>query len=299
MAVSLGSVVFYSVLAATPLGLWLFADRRWGGGFWRNAGRIIKDYRWHMGLFLFIMVEKNWVDSLNDPIRGVFGDKTWLIYAIEGDATYLIQRTLEHPNLTAALDFHYLWAYVFLNYFTVILWAYLDDRELANLAALNYSVIYVLSIPFYIFFNVQITSDYIPGMKSLLYHSSPGFLDFFVRADPLDNAFPSLHMGIPFGLILVTWWTMRKRGYTLRNWPNRSYLWFMIINTAIFGFSILYLGIHWLTDIPGGLFVGLMGAVIADEYHEDFFDFCHRTEKRVAGGVQGLWNWLRPGKANT
>ena len=285
MAAEVGRIVFWSVIGSTPLALWLFAARAWGGGLLANTRRLLRDYAWHWLLFAAIVVEKNWVDSLNDPIRGVLGAKTWLIHEIEGDLTLHLQRATEHGWLTAFLSVHYLWGYVFLNYFTVMLWAYRDDRELANLAALNYSIIYILAIPFYIFFNVEVTSDYIPGMKALLYHSGPGLYSFFTAHDPLDNAWPSLHIAIPWGLILVTWWTMRRRGYTLRDWEHRGYLWFIIANTAIFAFSILYLGIHWVTDIPGGMLIGLLGAIIADEWHKEFFALCDKMGR----GLRNAW----------
>lgn len=297
MAVDVGRIVFWSVIASTPLAIPLFAPRLWGSGIWWTVRRLLVDYRWHLALFMTILVEKDWVDGLNDPIRGVFGDKTWLIWEIEGGFVLWLQQTFEHPWLTAFLNVHYLWGYVFLNYFTVILFAYRDDRELASLTALNYSIIYILAIPFYIFFNVQVTSDFIPGMKALLYHSGPGFYSFFTAHDPLDNAWPSLHIAIPFGLILVCWWTMRRRGYTLRDWEHRKYLWFVIANTAVFAFSILYLGIHWVTDIPGGMLVGLLGAVIADEFRFAFFAFFERLERRAWGVARPLLEKVRGGKS--
>ncbi len=284
--------MFWSVIGTTPFALLVATKRRYDVGLLANLARMLREYPAHLLLFFAILFEKNWVDGLNDPIRGVFGDFTWLLAELEGTLTYTIQSALETAWLTAFLNIHYLWMYVFMNYFTVLLFAYVDDRELANLAALNYSVIYLLAIPFYIFFNVQVTSDYIPGMKSLLYHSGADFFAFFVAGDPLDNAFPSLHIAIPFGLILCLYWTMRRRGYTLRDWEFRGYLWFLIVNTAVFGFSILYLGIHWATDIPGGLLVGLLGATVADELHWGFFGAFERALKRPLDALDRVVDWL-------
>ena len=299
MAVDVGRIVFWSVIASTPVAVPLFAPRLMRAGLFATVRRLLVDYRWHLVLFMASLVEKDWVDGLNDPIRGVFGDKTWLVWEIEGGLTQWIQQTFEHPVLTALLSVHYLWGYVFLNYFTVILFAYRDDRELANQAALNYSLIYLLAVPFYIFFNVQVTSDYIPGMKALLYHSGPGFYSFFTSHDPLDNAFPSLHIAIPFGLILCLWWTMRRRGYTLRDWEHRGYLWFLIANTTVFAFSILYLGIHWFTDIPGGMMVGLLGATIADEFQHGFFHSMGRVERGALRLVRRFRRTLVPSRQRT
>ncbi|HEX2066935.1 MAG TPA: phosphatase PAP2 family protein [Candidatus Thermoplasmatota archaeon] len=297
MALSLGTITLWTVLAATPLGLWWFERRRWPGGVWANMVRLATHYTWNFLLFAIIVAEKTWVDSLNDRVRGVFGDRTWLLWKLEGPAAYHVQQAFEAPWLTAFLNVHYLWVYVFLTYFAVLLWAYRDDRELADLASLTYSIIYLLAVPFYIFFNVQVTSRYIPGMRSLLYNAGPGWHSFFLAHDPLDNAFPSLHIAIPFGLICVAWWTMRRRGYTLRDWEHRGFLWFLIAKTALFAFSILYLGIHWITDIPGGILVGLLGATIADEFRTEFARAFTRLQRVL--GAPFRWAFRDGGRLRT
>lgn len=271
LAGSLGTLLLVGSIMLTPFAILVFRPRMMGGGVFGNARRMLRDYWPHYLLFLALLWAKGLVNQINHPARGVFGDFTGLIHGIEGNLVHSLQSLFEHAWVTAVLNFNYLFAYTFIIYLGVVLASYADDRDLANKFALNYVVIYVLAVPFYIFFNVQVTSDFIPGMRALLYHAGPQYFMFFTATDPLDNAFPSLHMGIPWGMFLLMWWTMRQRGHTTRTWNYRWFLWFLAFQLIVFAFSILYLGIHWLTDIPGGLLIGLLGAVIVEEVHRGFF----------------------------
>ncbi len=285
---TIGGALFLGCLAASPLALLLFRPRVMGGGLLGNAHRMLSEYWPHYLLFFVVYLQKNFVDDLNHPVRGVFGDFTALIHNIEGDLVYHVQVMFSNPVFTDILSFNYLFAYIFIIYFSVILASYADDRELANKFALNYVVLYLLAIPFYVFFNVQIVSDYLPGMKALLYHSGPAYFTFFTANDPLDNAFPSLHIALPWALFLSAWWTVRKRGQTLRTSRYRAYLWFLGVQIVVFAFSIMYLGIHWATDIPGGLLIGILSATIVDELHGDFF----RRYRAATDWMEGRLKWL-------
>lgn len=125
---------------------------------------------------------------------------------------------------------------------------------------LNYLLIYALAVPYYLFFNVEVTSSWIPGMEALLYHDG-WYTVFYATHDPLDNAVPSLHVAIPFGIILLNWLHCKEKNIKMREWTHWPYHLFIVINTILFVFTIAYLGIHWLVDIPLGMIVGGIGAL--------------------------------------
>jgi membrane-associated phospholipid phosphatase len=218
-------------------------------------------YYLHALTYGLMLLFRRTTDYLNDPLKPIAGDHTALLYAIEGRAVYYVQALFENLLLTTVLNFHYLFIYLFLIFFTPLYFIYSRDRDLADKAVLNYVFIYVLAVPYYLFFNVEVTSTFIPGMKALLYHHNPAYFEFFTTNDPLDNAVPSLHMAIPLGLLFIGLLHMREKGIKLRQWRHRHYHWFITINTAIFSFSILYLGIHWILDIFAGALLALVGAL--------------------------------------
>ena len=66
---------------------------------------------------------------------------------------------------------------------------------------MNYLLIYALAVPYYLFLNVEVTSSWIPWDGCSSYHDGL-YSTFYIENDPLDNAVPSLHIAIPFGIIL-------------------------------------------------------------------------------------------------
>ena len=230
-----------------------------------DLGREIKEkgYKWHIGIYLAMYLFKAFIDQHNEAIKPRVGGFTHIIHAFEGDATLWVQQTFENSLLTDLLSFHYLFVYLFLIWFSPMYYILCKDEVMADKAVLNYFIIYVLAVPFYLFFNVEVTSSFIPGMKALLYHNQWELI-FFTEVDPLDNGIPSLHVGIPVGLLIVNRLHVRRLGISISEWRHREFDLFVAANVPIYLFSIQYLGIHWISDVVPGLILGVACALFTD-----------------------------------
>lgn len=221
-----------------------------------------KGYKWHISVFLVMYAFKAFIDQHNEAIKPRVGGFTHYVHGIEGDLTLWVQDTFRNDFLSDMLSFHYLFAYLFLIWFSPMYYMLSRDEVMADKAVLNYFFAYVLAVPLYLFFNVEVTSSFIPGMDALLYHRSWN-LFFFTEADPLDNGFPSLHMGIPLGLLLINRLHVRELGLEMREWRHREFDLFVAANVPIYLFSIQYLGIHWISDVVPGAVLAVICSLFA------------------------------------
>jgi len=156
---------------------------------------------------------------------------------------------------------------------------------MADKAALNYFVIYLLSVPLYLFFNVEVTSSYISDMDALLYHDS-FTLAFFTDNDPMDNAIPSLHVGLPISLLIINRLHCRKLGIDFKDWRHKEFDYFVQFNVIIYLFSIQYLGIHWFVDIIPGIFLAIITS-----------SFVHAVQPVVRARTENGWTSLLPNRS--
>ena len=185
-------------------------------------------------------------------------DMTPWIYAIEGDLVLHIQQFFEAQWLTVTLTHFYVAGFMFICYVSVFYFAYFDDRWMADRVTLTIAWVYILAIPFYLFFNVRVTGAYIPEMQTLAYSLNPEISDWFRRIDPFTNCMPSLHIGIPYAV-----WLCIKRFDHDERWAlYRKIVFVYVLLTA---FTIVYLGIHWIIDIAGGMIVAYFAVNLADK----------------------------------
>jgi len=220
----------------------------------------IRRYWLHIGMVLVIYNAKDFLDEVDRILMantdGMLNMTPW-IYAIEGDMALWVQQTFMSDWLTAFMTHFYVVGFMVICYVSIFYFAYFDDRYMADRISLTIFWVYVLAIPFYLFFNVHVTGNYIPGMKTLAYNHTPEINDWFHRIDPLTNGMPSLHIGFPFAV-----WLCLLRFDTDKRWIiYRRIVFVYILLTA---FCILYLGIHWFMDIIGGMIVAAIAVSIAN-----------------------------------
>lgn len=257
------SIMLLLIVVLTPVICWLFTLHRPEMRIpWREWSRTFHEKRYYLHALGYIVIIK-WkaiTDTINEPIKMETGHWTELIYSVEGDFTKWIQDAFQNDILTEFLNFHYLFIYLFLIYVTTVYFAFTGDRDMTDKVALNYLLIYALAVPYYLFFNVEVTSSWIPNMDALLYHDG-WYSSFYALHDPMDNAVPSLHVAIPFGILYLNYLHVKERGLKMSEWRHWPYHLFVAINTVLFMFTILYLGIHWVVDIPLGIIIGGIGAL--------------------------------------
>ena len=221
-----------------------------------------RGYKWHISIYFLMFGFKALIDQHNEAIKPRVGGFTHVVHDIEGDITIWAQERFKWELLTDILSFHYLFVYLFIIWFSPIYYILSRDEAMADKAVLNYVVIYVLAVPLYLFFNIEVTSSFVPGMEALLYHEA-WYLFFFTEVDPLDNGIPSLHIGIPICLLITNRLHVRSLGISISQWKHREYDLFLLLNVPIYLFSIQYLGIHWISDIIPGIVLAVICAVFS------------------------------------
>ena len=245
-----------------------FFKPKWAKVNLRGFVDMFRRYWLHIALVFSIYLWKDIVDGLDRTLMASTRiEMTPLIYAIEGNIVLYIQELFLSETLTFVLTHFYTAGYMFVCYVSILYFVYFDDRYLADKVCLSSFFVYAIAIPFFLFFNVRVTGQYIPDMQPLAYNLTPEINDWFTRIDPFTNDMPSLHIGLPF-----TVWLVLVRYDEDGRWNRyRNFLACFLVLTA---FAIVYLGIHWIMDIISGMIVGWLAVEFSERWSNSVWKIC-------------------------
>jgi membrane-associated phospholipid phosphatase len=209
---------------------------------WRDYAYIISyhfPYLLLIGILVFIhLLEVNFLDPYITSLIGQ--NYTSTIQAIEDGAVHWIS---DHwvPALVDFFVLIYIVLYPFLLWFSLFYFLVADQRRAMKTFAIGFLLIYSIAIWFYLF--VPITNVYtVYRTPSALNIVLPGIEQFFYATTTSNNCFPSLHVAM---ILLVA------RAVSQTN--NKRYMFLIYFCTLCVITSVIYLAIHWITDVIGGI----------------------------------------------
>jgi len=249
---------------------------------------MFRRYWAHMIVVFSVYLWKDLLDQLDRILMANTQlDMTPYVYAIEGDIVLWIQESLSNSLLSIGLTHFYVMGFMAITFSSFVYPIFFDDRYMADRVSLSMFWVYILAIPFYLFFNVRVTGNYIPEMETIAYDLTPQIQNWFIQIDPFTNGMPSLHIGLPFAI----WLTMERWDSDERWLRYRRLLLLFITITA---FTILYLGIHWVSDIIGGIIVAVIAVEITSRTHGPIWQFADERlfSRRLARAIDDPRKWL-------
>ena len=249
---------------------------------------MFRRYWAHMIVVFSVYLWKDLLDGMDRVLMASTKlDMTPYVYAIEGDIVLWVQQELRNATLDQMLTHFYVMGFMTATFASFLYPIYFDDRHMADRVSLSMFWVYIIAIPFFLFFNVGVTGDHIPNMQTIAYDLTPEIHNWFTRIDPFSNGMPSLHIGLPFAI----WLTMQRWDEDGR-WAN--YRNFLIAFMLVTAFSIIYLGIHWIVDIIGGMAVAILAVELTAKTHSPIWRvaderlFSRRLARAIADPSKSL-----------
>ena len=249
---SMNHIVLYTVIIVIAL-IWFGSRRNPIMALVEIGKELLHSYK-----FLLLVAGMFGVLALNkyelqiEQKMHLTSDYTTFIFGIEGHFVQAFQQFFHSPWLTPIIVFFYI--FMLQGVLAASLGVYLLDKNRVMLYATCYAVIinYALAIPFYLYFPVNEVWSYVPaGVKFTMLDVFPNFEQEYRPLSGLNNCFPSLHTSISVTMALLAF----RSG-------NRRWMVITSISAIAIVFGIFYLGIHWLTDMLGGILLAVLAATL-------------------------------------
>lgn len=202
------------------------------------------------GVVIVHLIEVNVID----PVTTAFMKPgfTCLLISIEQDIVAGFSE-FWMPTIILFFVFIYIILYPFTLWYTPLYSLITHQKKALETLAVSLFFVYILALPFYLFFPV--TNVYTSfNLPSALNTAIPEIETFFYTTTTQNNCFPSLHTAMS---IIIT-----RTIFTTENKRFRYLALFVMVTVII---SVLYLSIHWILDVIGGIIVALLALYLTEK----------------------------------
>lgn len=204
---------------------------------------------------LFLQLE-NFVHDIHTPGFRV----TWWFYNLEGVGHVVwLQQTFYNHYLIHASSIFYVLGLSYFVIFAPLFFLIRAEPGIFDQFCKALAVNYMFLLPGYFILHVVVTSYYSPEVQAFLY-DVPQYNALVLLTNRQTNCFPSGHISIPLTITLIA-----KYRAGLKKLQIMGFI-FVIVTV----FVIIYLGIHWLIDIPAGVAVAIFAYWSTSNGRSDF-----------------------------
>jgi len=207
-----------------------------------------------LAVVIFHLIEVNIIDpAINNWINVDFAT---VLDKFEGGIVSGFS-SLWNPGLVTYFVFIYIGVYPFTLWFSPLYFLITNNVKSMRTLAYGLFSIYMISLPFYLFVPVTNVYKYYQ-LDSPLNSVLPSVETFFYTLTTQNNCFPSLHTAMT---ILIAWCA-----YLTGNKKLSYFTIFCAINVII---SVLYLSIHWITDVIVGATITMIVIILLNRAIKD------------------------------
>ncbi|WP_280535818.1 phosphatase PAP2 family protein [Halopenitus sp. POP-27] len=218
-----------------------------------NAGPYLWSARRQLAGLVAVLLVSSVGRSGLQAVSEVYGWRaTGTIFALEDGFVAWVQGTLMSPYATLYFSWIYIYAYAFLLVFPVLIYLGRSTSTTFKRLIVAYTLNYGIGLIVYtiVFAHGPRNVDLVSG---LLFTFNPDFQELAARVNENANVFPSLHTSLSMTVAAFAYRTREAfpAWTVLSGWLAVS-VWI----------ATMYLGIHWLIDVLGGIVLAL-GCVAA------------------------------------
>ncbi len=206
------------------------------------------------GVVIIHLLEVNLIDPV---VTGWIGtDFAENIYNIENNIVFWFSQNWT-PTLVYFFVFMYIAVYPFTLWFSPLYFIITNEKKSLKIFSYGLLIIYLVALPFYLF--IPVTNVYtFFGVKSALETTIPTVEQFFYSTTTSNNCLPSLHVAMS---ILIVW-SVKMTG-------NKKLTYFTFFSMVAVIISVIYLAIHWITDVLSGILLAISTIYILNHFTKE------------------------------